>query len=420
MGKRRVIVVGGGFAGAFAAKGLRKRLPKEEWEVVLLDRNNFLLFYPLLPEVAAGTLEPRHVAVPLRSFLPTGGFRMGQVRRLDLAAREVEFQVGEYPSQRIPYDHLVLAVGSVPRVPDIPGVREHAYELKGIEDAIALRDRGIQLLENADAIDDPEERRKLLTFVVVGANYTGVELAGEYQDFLTQASKAYGRVRREDIRVVLVEYGPRILPGLTEDLSGFAHTHLERRGVRVVTGLTVQEASAEGVRLTDGEWLPAATLVWCAGIAPNPLITGTEGLPLTDRGYVPAGSDLKVQGLENVWAIGDIAAVTDPDGKPYAPTAQVATRQAEVLAENVARAVRGQAGKPFTFKDTGSIAALGCRTAVAKVFGLRLAGFPAWFLYRTVYLLKMPTWGRRIRVVLDWTADLFAKQEPVQMGLRRR
>jgi NADH dehydrogenase len=420
MGKRLVIVVGGGFAGAFAAKGLRKRLPREEWDVVLLDRNNFLLFYPLLPEVAAGTLEPRHVAVPLRSFLPEGRFIMGQVRRLDLAAGEVEFQVGEYPSQRMPYDHLVLAVGSVTRVPDIPGVREHGYELKGIEDAIALRDRGIQLLEYADAIDDPEERRKLLTFVVVGANYTGVELAGEYQDFLTQASKAYGRVRREDIRVVLVEYGPRILPGLTEDLSRFAHAHLERRGVRVLTGRTVQEATAEGVRLTDGEWLPAATLIWCAGIAPNPLITGTEGLPLTDRGYVLAGSDLRVQDYENVWAIGDIAAVPGPDGKPYAPTAQVATRQADVLAENVARAVRGQPGKPFTFKDSGSIAALGCRTAVAKVFGLRLAGFPAWFLYRTVYLLKMPTWGRRIRVVLDWTADLFAKQEPVQMGLRRR
>ncbi len=420
MDRKRAVVVGAGFGGSAAASRLARLLPASEWEVVLVDRNNYLLFYPLLPEVAAGTLEPRHVVVPARSFLPKGRFVCAEVTGLDLRRRRIHLANEDEPAWSMPYDHLVLALGSVTRMPPVPGLREHGFELKTIADAASLRDHGISLLERAAITKDPELRRELLRVVVVGANFTGVELAGEYQDFLRDACRAYPELNPDDVDVVVVEARSRILPALPEGLANYALTHLERRGLRFATQRTVVRVDRRGAELSDGTWLPSRTVVWCAGIAPNPLIAECGDLPKNDLGYIETSSDLRLRGFDDVWAIGDSAFVPQADGQGYPATAQVASRQGEHVARNIARAARGQALTAFSFRSRGALAALGCRTAVAEVFGLRIAGFPAWFLYRTVYLLKVPTFGRKLSIVTDWTVDLFAKQMPVQLGLHRR
>lgn len=420
MEKKRAIVLGAGFGGSAAAARLSRLLPADEWEVVLVDRNNYLLFYPLLPEVAAGTLEPRHVVVPARSFLRKGRFVYAEVTGLDLERSRVHLSTEDEPAWSMRYDHLVLALGSVTRLPPVPGLREHGFELKTIADAASLRDHGISLLERASMAKDPELRRELLRVVVVGANFTGVELAGEYQDFLRDACRSYPELDPDDVDVVVVEARSRILPALPEKLADYARAHLERRGLRFATGRTVARVDRRGAELSDGTWLPSRTVAWCAGIAPNPLLAGCQDLPKNEQGYVETRPDLRVKGFDNVWAIGDSAFVPQPDGHGYPATAQVATRQGEHAARNIALAVRGAPLRPFAFRSRGALAALGCRTAVAEVFGLRIAGFPAWFLYRTVYLLKVPTLGRKLSIVTDWTVDLFAKQMPVQLGLHRR
>ncbi|MCX7799458.1 MAG: NAD(P)/FAD-dependent oxidoreductase [Fimbriimonadales bacterium] len=420
--RKRAVVVGAGFGGSAAAARLARLLPPGEWEVVLVDRNNYLLFYPLLPEVAAGTLEPRHVVVPARSFLPKGRGRFvcAEVTGLDLQRRRVHLATEDEPAWSMPYDHLVLALGSVTRLPAVPGLREHGFELKTLADAARLRDHGIGLLERASLTRDPELRRELLRVVVVGANFTGVELAGEYQDFLRDACRAYPELRPDEVDVVVVEARSRILPALPASLADYAREHLERRGLRFATERTVARVARNGAELSDGAWLPSRTVVWCAGIAPNPLVAATEGLPTNDLGYIRTEPTLRVEGFENVWAIGDSAFVPTASGEGHPATAQVASRQGDWAARNVARAAAGKEPKPFAFRSRGALAALGCRTAVAEVFGLKIAGFPAWFLYRTVYLLKVPTFGRKLSIVTDWTVDLAARQMPVQLGLHRR
>ncbi|MEJ5171320.1 MAG: FAD-dependent oxidoreductase, partial [Fimbriimonadales bacterium] len=351
MDRKRAVVVGAGFGGSAAASRLARLLPASEWEVVLVDRNNYLLFYPLLPEVAAGTLEPRHVVVPARSFLPKGRFVCAEVTGLDLRRRRIHLANEDEPAWSMPYDHLVLALGSVTRMPPVPGLREHGFELKTIADAASLRDHGISLLERAAITKDPELRRELLRVVVVGANFTGVELAGEYQDFLRDACRAYPELNPDDVDVVVVEARSRILPALPEGLANYALTHLERRGLRFATQRTVVRVDRRGAELSDGTWLPSRTVVWCAGIAPNPLIAECGDLPKNDLGYIETSSDLRLRGFDDVWAIGDSAFVPQADGQGYPATAQVASRQGEHVARNIARAARGQALTAFSFRS---------------------------------------------------------------------
>jgi NADH:ubiquinone reductase (H+-translocating) len=417
--KRRIVIVGGGFGGAYAAQTLSRHLPAD-WDLTLIDRNNFLLFYPLLVEAGVGTIEPRHVVVPIRKFIKHGNFIMGEVEGVDPATKQVMYRViGSNHAERLHYDHLVLAVGSVTKLPPVPGLKEHGFELKSLADSVEFRDRGIRLLELANTVEDVEERRSLLRVVVVGSNFTGIELAGEYQDFLQDAAKAYENVRPDDIQVMVVEYADRILPALDEELADYARRQLERRGLVIRTKTTLTEIRHGEVTLSTGEVVRTHTPVWCAGIAPSPLLAKIPGLPVDERGYIECEQNLRVSGFDDLWAIGDSAKVLDQSGKPYPATAQNATRQGTQVANNIRAVIRGEAPKPFVFGGLGSLAAIGCRTAVAKVFGIKLAGMLAWWIYRTVYVMKMPSWSRRIRIILDWTVDVFVRREPVQLGVRR-
>lgn len=416
--RKRIVILGGGFGGAYCAQALEKQL-RDDTEILLLDRHNYFVFYPLLVEAGTGGLEPRHAVVSIRAFLNRTRFRMAEVMEVDTSRRTVTYRMaGMETSETVGYDHLVVALGSVTRFPEVPGLSHHGFELKSLSDAVVLRDRAIQLLEAADALADAEKRRALLRFVVVGGNFTGVEVAGEFHVFLRQATRYYPNVRAEECSVVLVEIADRILPALDADLSRYALEKLRARGVDIRLRASVREVGPDSVTLDNGERVAAHTTIWCAGIAPSPLI-GRLGLPTDDRGYILCDPDLRVRGMKNVWAIGDCAVNPGPDGRPYPATAQHAVRQGIHLAQNLARVLRGLPAVPCVLKNFGALAAIGCRTAVAKIFGMKLSGFPAWFLWRTVYLLKMPRVSRRLRIALDWTMDLLFTREYVELGVHR-
>jgi NADH:ubiquinone reductase (H+-translocating) len=415
----RIVILGGGFGGATCAQALERHASALDLEIVLINRTNFFVFTPLLIEAGTGSLEPRHAVVPLRDFLGKTVFRAAEVISVDPALKKVRYRVvGKTEDDEIEFDHLVIALGSVTRKIPIPGLAEHAFEMKDLADAVALRDRAIQLLEQADATPDPEERKALLRFVVVGANFSGVEVAGEFQVFMAEAARHYRNVRPGECSMVLIEIAPRILQPLDEELARYAVEQMERRGTRVLLNTSVKAVRADAAVLSNGEPIPTRTVIWCAGVTPNPIMHKL-GLPLDERGAVRARADLRVEGKENIWAIGDGAAIPDGNGKIYPPTAQHAVRQAAHLASNIAAALRGEPVLPCKLVSQGALAALGCRTAVAKVFGFRLSGFPAWFLWRSVYLMKMPGLARRVRVALDWTVDLFFAKPIVQLGVHR-
>ncbi|MAT40201.1 MAG: pyridine nucleotide-disulfide oxidoreductase [Ectothiorhodospiraceae bacterium] len=416
--KTRILILGGGFGGAYCAQQLEKRLRPQDADITLIDRNNYFNFYPLLVEAGTGSLEPRHTVVSIRQFLKRTTFIAGEVVDGDVQDRRIDYRVtGTDNIRSLDYDHLVIALGSVTSLPDVPGLKEHAFEMKTLTHAVSLRDRAIQLLERANATPDPEERKALLRFIVVGANFTGVEVAGEYEVFLKEASRMYENVRAKDCSVTLVEIMERILLALDEDLSEYARDQLERRGIDIRLEETVSEIGKDYVKLKSGDEIRTHTVVWCAGIAPNPVIEKLQ-LPTGKRGYITCERDMRVEGLENVWGIGDCSVNPDPDGNPYPPTAQHATKQAEFLAKNLRNVIQNKEPEPYVFNTRGELSPLGCRTAVAKVFGIKLSGFPAWFLWRTVYLSKMPGLGKKLRVALDWTMDLLFRKDYVQLGIR--
>jgi NADH dehydrogenase len=417
---KRIVIIGGGFAGAYCAQALEKRLPRSAAQVLLLDRNNYFVFHPLLVEAGTGSLEPRHAVVSLRAFLKRTTFRMAEVTEVDLGRREIGYRSPEGgDSGKVSYDHLVLAPGSATRLPAIPGLDQHGLEMKNLADAVALRDRAIGMLEAADASPDPEARRTLLHFVVVGGNFTGVEVAGELDVFLRRARRVYRNVRREDCRITLVEVTGRILSALDSGLADYAAARLSRRGVQIRLNASVARIEPDRAVLQGGESLPARTVIWCAGIRPAPLVERLH-VPVDVRGYILCERDLRVRGFDNVWAAGDSAVVPDPAGHPYPATAQHAIREGIHLAGNISRALAGKPRLPFNFSSIGSLAPLGCRTAVAQVLGMRLSGFPAYFLWRTYYWLRMPGLSRKFRVALDWTADLLFPRDFVQLGLHGR
>ena len=415
----RIVIVGGGFGGAYCAQALERKLRPGEAEVVLIDRNNYFIFYPLLAEAGTGSLEPRHAVVSIRAFLDRTRFLMGRVRSVDRGTRTVVVELPDGETTRtLEYDHLVLSPGSVTKLPDVPGLREHGFEMKSLDDAVTLRDRCIRLLEQADGSEDAADRRRLLHFVVVGANFTGVEVAGELHVFLTRALKHYSHVGKDDVAVTLVELADRILPALEEDLSAYATENLRRRGLGVELGTSVSRVEPKRAILFDHRELATETVIWCAGIAPNPLVERID-VPTDERGYILCERDLRVRGANDMWAIGDSAVNVDAAGEPYPATAQHATRQGAHLAKNIVRVLRGEAAEPCDLDNLGAIAALGCRTGVAKILGVKLSGFPAWFMFRTVYLLKMPGLARKVRVALDWTIDLLFPKDAVQLGLTK-
>ena len=418
--KKRVVVLGGGFGGSTCAAELVKRLP-EGSEVVVLDRVNYTLYYPLLVEAGVGTLEPRHVTVPIRAQVPKADFRMAEVLSVDLERKRVHYRVIGGDEDEVRYDHLVFALGSITKVPkDIPGLKEHGYELKSLLDAIGLRDRGIRLLELANTIDDPARRRELLTFVIVGANFTGVELAGEYHAFIHEAMRRYPNVKKDDLRTLVLEYSDHILGGTSEPLAKWCEATLNKRGVEIRKEDTVTEIGVDFAQTKGGERVPTHTVVWAAGIAPSPMIA-KFGLPANDKGYIECERDLRVKGVEGVWAVGDSAHVPPKEGhKPYAATAQNATREGPLCARNIVATLAGEATKTFDFNPLGNFAAIGHKQAAAQIFGHNVKGFLGWVLYRGAYLVKMPTFKLKARLVGDWIGELLLPSEPVQLGVHER
>ena len=418
--KQKIIILGGGFGGAYCAQILERKLVKERAEIILIDRNNYFLYYPLLIEAGTGSLEPRHAVVSIRSFLKHTTFIMGEVVHVSSEDQKVYYQLFDSDiTQELECDQLVISIGSVTNLPDIPGLKSFGYEIKSLSDAVFLRDRAIQLLETANALTDPIEKKALLHFVVVGANFTGVEVAGEFDVFLKEASKVFSNVDANECKISLIELSKRILPALDEDLSYYAMSRLQKRGIDILLETTVKNVDEEQVILDDGEILKTHTVVWCAGIAQNPLIKNLP-FPLDQRGYILCEDNLQVKGYQNVWAIGDCAVNPDSEGKPYPATAQHAVGQGKHLARNLVRVLQNKPTIPCNLSSQGALAALGCRTAVAKIFGIKLSGFTAWFLWRTVYLFKMPGMARRVRIALDWTMELLFKRDFVQLGVHRK
>ncbi len=416
----RIVVLGGGFGGAYCAQALERRLRRGDAEILLIDRNNYFVFYPLLVEAGTGSLEPRHAVVSIRAFLKRAQFCMGEVAAIDPVAQRIAIvRPGEAQPEHVPYDKLVISLGSVTNYPRVPGLHEHAFTIKSIADAVALRDHGIRLLELADTCDDASKRRALLHLVVVGGNFTGVEAAGELSTFLREACRSFRRVRTTDIRVTLIEISDRILRPLGDELGEYAVEAMSRCGIETVFNDSVTEIGANRVVLKSGRVLETQTTVWCAGIAPNPALAATP-FPKDARGYVLTERDMRIPGFPNVWAIGDCAVNPGPDGSAYPATAQHAVRQGAHAAGDIARVLRGLPTRPTRIADLGAIAGIGCRTGVAKLLGVRVSGFAAWWLYRTVYLMKMPGLARKLRLAIDWTMDLLFPRDYVQLSVHRR
>jgi NADH dehydrogenase len=414
-----VLVVGSGFAGFHCMRRLETHLPPDGAELLLASSADYLLYSPLLPNVAAGVVEPRHIAVGLHAALRRARVLLGHVVAVDVPGHTATLRRADGSSQELAWDRLVLAPGGVSRTFDIPGVAEHGLGLKTLAEATFLRDHVLRELENADAADEPQRRRACCTFVVVGAGYSGTEVAAQMQLITSRAAADYPRLRAGDLRWVLVDQAPRILPELDRRLGDDAMEVLRRRGVEVRLETTVEEATADAVRLSDGDTIPTHTLVWCTGVTPSPLIE-TLGLP-TERGRLRVGADLRVPGTPEVFAFGDAAAVPDltRPGQLTGQTAQHAQRQGKVAARNVAASLGFGKVVDYRHRDLGFVVDLGGFEAVASPLGVALGGLPGLVVTRGYHLLALPAAGNRIRVSLDWLLDWAMRPQLAQLGFLR-
>lgn len=421
----RVVVLGGGFGGVYTAQALTALLRRrKDVEVELLSEENFFVFQPLLPEVAAGGISPSHVVNPIRELVPRARFRCCVVQSVDLANKRVLVSQGEgLELVAVPYDHLVFCLGKVTNFSNMPGVSEHALAMKDVADAMRLRNHVVRCLELADIEGNPEAKRALLTFVVAGGGFSGVETVGELRELVSRTLEYFPRIRPEEVRFKLVHSQKTVLPEMPPRLGATAQRVLEARGVEMLLGVRLRAASRDHVYLEDGTVIPARTFVCTMGNGPNPIVRAT----LSEGGFTEAqvngkklgtfetDATLQCVGRPGYWAVGDCAAVPNPGGGYSPPTAQFATRQAKVCALNIVAAIDGTAPTPFAFKALGILASLGSRSAVAEVFGVQLTGFLAWFMWRTIYLSKLPGLARKVRVALDWTLDLFFARDITQL-----
>jgi NADH dehydrogenase len=383
-------------------------------EILLVNRENFFLFTPMLHEVAASDLDLTHIVNPIRKLLKRVQFFDGDVDAIDLPGRKVIVSHGaEHHSHELEYDHLVLALGSITNFFNLPGLQEQALTMKSLGDAIYLRNKLISHLEEADFECCAHERQELLTFVVAGGGFAGVETIASLNDFVREALRFYPNLREEFLRVVLVHPGAVILPELGENLGAYAQRKLAARQVEIRVNTRVTGVSERSVELSDGSAILTKTLVWTAGTSPNPLL---EMLPCSkERGRLLVNEFLEVPDWPGVWALGDCALVPDRQtGKFYPPTAQHALREGKVLGENLVATVRGGRKKPFAFTTIGQLATIGRRTGVANIMGINFSGFLAWWLWRTIYLSKLPRFEKKVRVALDWTLDLLFSKDLVQ------
>jgi NADH dehydrogenase len=392
-------------------------MPHQSTRITLVNDVNFLLYTPFLPEAAAGMLEPRHVVSPLRSVLRDTHLRLGVTVDRDPARRTVTTVDPEGTEHELRYDRLIIAHGSVSRVLPVPGLEEHAIGFKSLADAIWLRNHVVQSLEMADATDDPAHREELLTFIVVGGGYAGLEALAELQDFAAEAIELYPRARLHGMRWILVEAMDRVLPEIDLSLADYATKELRGRGIDIRLGTTLEEVTATTARISTGEVIQTRTVLWTAGVVSHPSVRNL-GLPLDERGRVLVDQNLRVTGDDHVWALGDSAAVPDPrkPGSFCPPTSQHAVRQGRTAGRNVAASLGVGTAQPFSYKSKGQFVNLGRYKAVAKVYGVQLRGFPAWWLARTYHMSQIPGIARKVRAVMDWTIGLPFQRDIAEVG----
>lgn len=412
---KRILILGSGFGGLYTAMHLEKKLRRaSNVEVTLVNRENFFLFTPMLHEVAAGDLDITHIVNPVRKLLRRTQFFNGDVKAINLSKRTVlATHADDNHDHELRYDYLVLALGSVTNFYNLPGLAQNALTMKSLSDAILLRSRLIKNLEDADFECSREERSSLLTVVVVGGGFAGVETIASVNDFVREAIRYYPRLTPNELRIVLIEAAEAILPELGSKLGAYAQEKLAERGVEFRMKTAVKSVSNGEVSLSDGSSIKTNLLVWTAGVSPNPLLSMLECSK--ERGRLITNEFLEVEGWPGVWALGDCAAVPDSStGKSCPPTAQHALRQGKVVADNIVAAIAGGRRQPFRFKTIGALASIGKRTGVARIFGVNFSGFVAWWLWRTIYLSKLPRFEKKVRVALDWALDLLFSKDLVQ------
>ena len=411
---KRILILGGGFAGLYVAMQLEKTIARDPGvEVTLINRENFFLFTPMLHEVAASDLELTTIVNPVRKMLKRVNFFVGDVKSIDLSGKQVVVSHGfDRHHHSFTYDHLVIGLGSTTNFYGMPELEERALTMKSLSDAIRLRNHLIEDLEEADS-ECVVEKNALLTFVVAGGGFAGVETVAALNDFVRDVLPSYKHLKEGMLRVVLVHPDAPILPELGNKLGAYAQKKLSERGVEIRVKTKVSAVSSRGIELSDGTTVETNTLVWTAGVSPSPILQ--ELACKKDHGRLVVDQFMEIVGWPGVWALGDCAAVPDPStGEPYPTTAQHALRQGKVLAKNITAEIRGKLKKPFVFSTLGRLASIGKRSGVANILGINFSGFIAWWLWRTVYLSKLPRFEKKLRVALDWTLDLVFSKDIVQ------
>jgi NADH:ubiquinone reductase (H+-translocating) len=400
----RVVIVGGGFAAVQFAKTLRQKLSPAQCEILLFNSENHMVFHPLLADVAGASINVDAAATPLRQMLPKVGCRTERVQRIDLAASQIAFDSGRGVLNRLHYDHVVIACGAESNLGIIPGMTEHAFAFKVMRDAIDLRQHIVSQMEQAEATADPERRRWHLSFIIVGAGFSGVEVAGEINELVRSSTRFYHNFRKEDVVVSLIHPKDHILPEVAPTLAEFAKKRMEKAGISLVLNTRAVAATHEGVELNDGRMVAGATIVCTIGTATSPLVQYLD-VP-KERGRILTEPDMRIKGHTNAWAVGDCALIINAyNNKPSLTTGQFAERQGRQAALNLVRVLKNEPTRPFSFKALGELCSIGGYEAVAEMFGMHISGFLAWFLWRGVYLFKLPTWSRRFKVALDWSWD---------------
>lgn len=419
---KRILVVGAGHVGLYAALRLSKKLSSREAEVIVVDPQPHMTYQPFLPEASAGNISPRHAVVPLRRELRKCKVVAGTVTRIDHDRRTAVVQPISGPTREIQYDHVVVAPGSVSRTLPIPGLHEHGIGFKTIGEAIFLRNHVLDRLDVAAATTDPEVRSRALTFVFVGGGYAGIEALAEMEDMARDALRYYPELKPDDMRWVLVEATQRVLPEVDRDMGAYTVQELLKRNmdIRLDTRL---ESCVDGVaKLSDGSVFPSDTIVWTAGVKPSPMLDATD-FPRDERRRVTCLPTLQIvdgdRVVEGAWSAGDCAAVPDLTKEPgnfCSPSAQHAVRQAARMADNIANVIRGREPVNYKHKHAGSVASLGLHKGVAQVYGVKMTGWPAWFMHRTYHMSRIPSFNRKVRVVVDWSLAFFLKREVVALG----
>jgi NADH dehydrogenase len=418
--RRHILILGGGFGGLYTAKNLQRLLRSDDKvEVSLISRDNFFVMTPLLFEASSGILDPRHAVVAIRTYLRKVNFLQAEIEQIDLDSHKVRVRVdGSSDSHEIAYDQLVIALGGTTNTRLVPGAAD-VLTFKTMGDAIFVRNHCIQRFERADVEHDPARKRAELTFIVIGAGFVGVELAGELSEFLPNVSRAYHNVSASEIRLLLIEATPRVAPEFDEKMATYIVRKLTSSGVEIRTSTPVERIEHDRVILKGGETIMAETITGAMGVTPSPLIAP---LPVekSRKGAIVTDAELRVKDRPGVWAIGDCASIPSPEGKPYPPLAQHALREAKVLARNITATLRGEKNlRPFIYETKGLLASLGHHRGVGRIGKIRVYGFIGWWVRRSYYLFQMPQLSRRVRIVIDWTVQLFFHNDVVQLDLQR-